>query len=144
MRAEFEAKRAKLRVADKKLSQNKGTNQGASKQPRKNNGKFPWKSVAPKTGESHAAKTVDGKDYIYCPHHGDTKWVLKINQEGLNHKENCRMAAAAKGSPGATAMTAVTSSTNGTPSKSQLRYAKALAHVIEEEDPDVSCLTEEI
>ena len=85
----------------------------------------------------------NGKDYIYCPHHGDTKWVLKVNREGLNHKENCRMAVAAKGS-GATAMTAVTSSTSGTPSKSQLRYAKALAHVIEQEDPDASSLTEEI
>ena len=142
MRAEFEANRAKLKVAEKKLSQNKGTNQGAANQPRKNDGKFAWKSVAPKTGEPHA-KTVNGKDYIYCPHHGDTKWVLKINREGLNHKENCRMAAAAKGS-GATAMTAVASSTSGAPSKSQLRYAKALAHVIEQEDPDSSSLTEEI
>jgi hypothetical protein len=34
----------------------------------RNTGKFAWKGVAPKAGEPHEKK-VDGKDYIYCPHH---------------------------------------------------------------------------
>jgi hypothetical protein len=60
----------------------------------RNSGKFAWKGVAPKTGEAHE-KTVNGKAYIYCPHHGDTKWVLKVNQQGVEHKTGCRMMAEA-------------------------------------------------
>jgi hypothetical protein len=40
-------------------------------------------------------KTVNGKAYIHCPHHGDTKWVLKVNQQGFEHKTGCRMMAEA-------------------------------------------------
>jgi hypothetical protein len=52
--------------------------------------KFAWKLVAPKTGEPQE-KTVEGKAYIYCPHHAATKWVLKINQEGIEHRTGCKM-----------------------------------------------------
>jgi hypothetical protein len=38
---------------------------------------------------------VNGKAYIHCPHHGDTKWVLKVNQQGVEHKTGCRMMAEA-------------------------------------------------
>jgi hypothetical protein len=60
----------------------------------RNSGKFAWKGVAPKAGEAQE-KTVNGKAYIHCPHHGDTKWVLKINQQGVEHKTGCRMMAEA-------------------------------------------------
>jgi hypothetical protein len=48
--------------------------------------KFEWKTIAPKDGESHE-KRFEGKDYVYCPHHGRIKWVLK---EG--HAGGCRNA----------------------------------------------------
>jgi hypothetical protein len=54
----------------------------------RNTGKFAWKGLAPKAGEPHE-KTVNGKPYIYCPHHGDTKWVLKVNQAGVEHRTGC-------------------------------------------------------
>jgi hypothetical protein len=60
----------------------------------RNAGKFAWKGVAPKAGEAHE-KTVEGKNYIFCPHHGTTKWVLKVNQQGIEHKTGCRMMAEA-------------------------------------------------
>jgi hypothetical protein len=60
----------------------------------RNTGKYAWKALAPKTGESHE-KTVEGKDYIFCPHHGSTKWVLKVNLQGIEHKSGCRMMAEA-------------------------------------------------
>jgi len=50
--------------------------------------KWAWKLVAPKSGEPHE-KAFEGKDYIYCPHHQTTKWVLKINRKGKVHSENC-------------------------------------------------------
>jgi hypothetical protein len=51
-------------------------------------GKFAWKGIAPKHGEPQE-KTVNGKHYIYCPHHGETKWVLKVNLKGIEHKTGC-------------------------------------------------------
>jgi hypothetical protein len=54
----------------------------------RNQGKFAWKGIAPKPSEPQE-KTVNGKVYIYCPNHGDTKWVLKTNLRGLDHKTNC-------------------------------------------------------
>ena len=65
----------------------------------RNTGKFAWKGVAPKSGEAHE-KTVNGKVYIYCPHHGDTKWVLKINLKGIEHKTGCRKMAEASQAAG--------------------------------------------
>lgn len=73
----------------------------------RNTGKFAWKGVAPKAGESHEKK-VDGKDYIYCPHHESTCWVLKINRQGIEHKTGCRkMAEALLASPTTVALTGV-------------------------------------
>jgi hypothetical protein len=60
----------------------------------RNTGKFAWKAVTPKAGEAHE-KTVNGKTYIHCPHHPGTSWVLKINQQGVEHKTGCRMMAEA-------------------------------------------------
>ncbi|CAB9523406.1 unknown protein [Seminavis robusta] len=51
----------------------------------KDDDKYAWKQVAPKDGEPHD-KTVNGKEYIYCPHHETTKWVLKVNNKGIEHR----------------------------------------------------------
>jgi hypothetical protein len=81
--------------------------------PKKKKGgdKFAWKLVPPKAGEPES-KTVNGKKYIYCPHHHTTSWVLEVNQQGILHKTGCKareQAAAASGSPGSgtTALTSV-------------------------------------
>jgi hypothetical protein len=59
------------------------------KKTNRNTGSFAWKGVVPKAGEAHE-KTMNGKAYIYCPHHGDTKWVLKVSVAGIEHKTGCR------------------------------------------------------
>lgn len=48
-----------------------------------NNGQWAWKEIAPKEGETHL-KTVNSKEYVYCPHHTTTKWVL-----ASKHKDGC-------------------------------------------------------
>ncbi|CAB9531577.1 unknown protein [Seminavis robusta] len=50
--------------------------------------KYAWKQVAPKAGEPKE-KTVGGKEYIFCPHHHTTKWVLKVNDKGIVHSTGC-------------------------------------------------------
>ncbi|CAB9508478.1 unknown protein [Seminavis robusta] len=54
----------------------------------KDDDKYAWKQVAPKEGEPHDV-TRDGKEYIYCPHHHTTKWVLKVNNKGVEHRTGC-------------------------------------------------------
>jgi hypothetical protein len=76
----------------KKTPATPGTGNGVgngSGKVNKNTGKYAWKGVAPKANEPKE-KTVLGKDYIYCPHHGDTKWVLKTSVAGIEHKTGCR------------------------------------------------------
>ena len=38
-------------------------------------GEWAWKKVAP-TDEQQKTKKFRGKDYVYCPYHGNLKWVL--------------------------------------------------------------------
>jgi hypothetical protein len=45
------------------------------KGPRKNDGSFAWKDVAPKDGEPKK-KVVEGKTYFWCMHHTNTMWAL--------------------------------------------------------------------
>ncbi|CAB9526634.1 unknown protein [Seminavis robusta] len=54
----------------------------------KDDDKYAWKQVAPKAGEPQEKK-VNGKEYIYCPHHQTTKWVLKVNNKGVEHRTGC-------------------------------------------------------
>jgi hypothetical protein len=47
--------------------------------------KFAWKLIPPKTGEPRT-KTVEGKQYFFCPHHGTKgQWVIH-NPEGCRAK----------------------------------------------------------
>ncbi|CAB9508242.1 unknown protein [Seminavis robusta] len=50
--------------------------------------KFAWKLVEPK-GDEPKEKTVNNKTYIYCPYHDTTKWVLKVNDKGIDHRTGC-------------------------------------------------------
>jgi hypothetical protein len=90
---EFIAMKAELQTQIDKLSKMPKLKQNADKQKKKgakpNTGKWAWKSVPPKQGEPHK-KTVDGKKYIHCSHHGDTQWVLEINREGVKHATGCQ------------------------------------------------------
>jgi hypothetical protein len=45
------------------------------KGPRRNDGSFAWKDVAPKAGEP-TKKTVKGKSYYWCTHHTTPLWTL--------------------------------------------------------------------
>ncbi|CAB9517406.1 hypothetical protein SEMRO_854_G211300.1 [Seminavis robusta] len=106
-----------------------------------NTGEWVWKGVEPKEGEP-TEKKFRGKQYIYCPHHGSTKWVLKINRQGIVHLTNCR--ARLKNEDSTTAMSATTDDTEsssgseeGTPSKRDIRIAQAFASMKEEEWPDL-------
>jgi len=125
--------------ASKKTS-DEATHRG-SRAGRPNTGQFAWKGIAPKTGEPHK-KSVNGKSYIFCPHHGETKWVLEFNREGIEHAMGCR--ARTESPPGSTLSLAstTTETTPETPSRDDMRLAHALAHVMGDM-PDISRLTED-
>ena len=77
-----------------------------------------WKLVAP-TGSQPKTKTFRGKNYVYCPHHAKTKWVLA---EG--HKDGCSLAKD----------TGDEKKKGKVPTKEDRAYARALMSVMEEED----------
>jgi hypothetical protein len=89
-----------------KTDTGKGKGKGKDGKSPRNVGKYAWKGIAPQNGQAHE-KSMDGKIYIYCPHHGETKWVLKVNQQNIEHKTGCRMMAAALAAQGATGTTGV-------------------------------------
>jgi hypothetical protein len=72
LRAEFEAYKAEISEKFKKRTA-----------ARNNDKKFAWKDIEPKGGEQHY-KTVGNKDYVFCPNHESTKWVLADK-----HKDGC-------------------------------------------------------
>jgi hypothetical protein len=61
---------------------------------KKNDVKFAWKLGPPKSGEPKTKK-FNGRNYIYCPHHERTCWVLEINNEGIEHRTGCKKMAEA-------------------------------------------------
>ncbi|CAB9513065.1 unknown protein [Seminavis robusta] len=63
--------------------------------------KFAWKLVAPKQGEAKE-KTINNKTYVYCPYHDTTKWVLKVNDKGVDHLTGCTKMMEAKAAEAAT------------------------------------------
>ncbi|CAB9531199.1 hypothetical protein SEMRO_3320_G346710.1 [Seminavis robusta] len=72
---------------DSKQASDKGAAKKDDRQSRYAD-KYAWKMVEPKQGEPHE-KTVNGKTYIYCPYHDTTKWVLRVNDKGIDHKTGC-------------------------------------------------------
>jgi len=113
-----------LRNRDTQPAVSRNNNNSGSR----NTGKYAWKSVAPKPDEP-TRKEWEGKWYIYCPHHGDTKWVLEVSNRG-KHVEGCQALAAANatdhtGAPANVAMQATTSD--------DLRMARAMAHIMHQD-----------
>lgn len=68
------------RSSERRSTRTKQTNSGTT-----NTGQWAWKDIAPKDGES-AFKTVNNKEYVYCPNHATTKWVL-----ASKHKDGCTL-----------------------------------------------------
>jgi hypothetical protein len=80
-----------------------------------------WKLVAP-TGTQPKEKSSKGKDYVYCPFHESTKWVLKGNHaNGCDNDPQNKDTSAAAGKP----------PTGKPPDKRTLQYAKALMVAME-------------
>jgi hypothetical protein len=91
----------------------------------RDSGEWAWKTTAPAANEAKE-KTFKGKDYVFCPYHGDTKWVLKAKHAG-----GCR------NDPKGTPMTPpVKKGAQAPPSKKQLQYAQALMTAMVEVGPD--------
>jgi hypothetical protein len=65
-----EAKRSSRGSDGKRESANSG-----GRTPRKDDGAFAWKGVAPKDGEPKS-KVVKGKTYHWCHHHANPLWAL--------------------------------------------------------------------
>jgi hypothetical protein len=75
-----------LTAAVQALQANKSTSANQKKKSQKQNtGEWKWKDTAPKSGEPHF-KTFKGKEYVHCPHHTMTKWVLADK-----HKDGCTL-----------------------------------------------------
>ena len=131
------ALKAELIAAKKKLVQNPPRKQPTeSKKGPTNDGIWAWKSMTPKAGEAHV-KSFQGKDCICCPHHGEMKWVLKIDRKGAAHSTGCRarQEATGKAQGDAIALTAATigeSTAADTPSKKG-KFMQALTNLWDEE-----------
>ena len=67
------AKVAKTKVREKTGSDKKS--QDGKKGPRKNEGSYAWKDVAPKVGDPKS-KDVKGKTYYWCTNHEHPQWTL--------------------------------------------------------------------
>jgi hypothetical protein len=106
-----------------------GTDPSKRSSFRKNVGDYAWKGVAPKAGESKE-KTFRSKDYIYCPNHGETKWVLKEKHVG-----GCKNGSKSTG--GGQTITSLTSRLEaGKDDPDELSYAKALINAMHGMDDD--------
>ncbi len=65
-----------LKSKTRKTDTGKPRDQGATRSgPRKNDGEYAWKDVAPKAGEPNKKK-VNGKDYFWCTRHKQPQWTL--------------------------------------------------------------------
>jgi hypothetical protein len=106
----------------------KGKTTGGSKsKSRPHNNDFAWKDIAP-TGNQPTTKIFRSREYIYCPNHEKTRWVLKVGFDGRIHSETCGQRAAATTPP-------VQERTASSKKKQQqLQYARALMTIIAGED----------
>jgi hypothetical protein len=136
----FIAMEARLEEANKKLTANTTkikkdkTKDKTVATGRVQDAKWAWKNVI-KAGDEGKEKTFEGKVYVHCPYHGETKWVLKVNREGVNHLAGCRK------NPSFTGNVATQSTSVQAPTQSQLTYARALAQIMEADD--AAAVTEE-
>ena len=89
----------------------------------KHKGDKAWKGVAPKSGEPKS-KEVNGKKYVAC-NHGETQWALETTAAGEKHLEVCTVLHGGG-----------SKANHGTPTKKQLTNARALAHVMEEDEAE--------
>ena len=141
---EILAMRAQLEESKKSKQRPARTKDDKDKRDGKADKHIPtWKTVAPKDGESHEM-TRNGKNYVYCPHHGDVKWVLAVNRQGVVHKTGCRKAhAPAQGgvssptalpsvAPAPAPAPAASAPKRRQPTKEERVYARALATVMME------------
>jgi hypothetical protein len=69
----LKAKAGKLRERKEKGPDKR--NQDGKKGPRKNEGSYAWKDIAPKAGDSKS-KDVKGKTYYWCTNHEHPQWTL--------------------------------------------------------------------
>jgi hypothetical protein len=116
LRAEFDAYKAEVTEKYKKRAAS-----------RNNDKKFAWKDIEPKGNEPHY-KTVGHKDYVFCPNHESTKWVI-----AEKHKNGCTKdpgwSFPMKGTTKVHAPTPTLTPTS-TPSKT-MQYANAMMSVMD-------------
>jgi hypothetical protein len=117
LKAEIEG----LKASMKKAPNNNATSGAAST----NTGKWKWKDSAPK-GQEPKFKTFEGREYVHCPNHKSTKWVL-----AEKHKDRCTLDASWK-YPGHHHSGPATPQPKTEPAAHP--YMKALMNVMTEED----------
>lgn len=100
---------------------------GHNKERNKDDAKWAWKLVVP-TDDQPKEKSFEGKNYVYCPFHKDTKWVLARGHADGCHNDPNHQTSTRKSNG--------TSAKQSEPSKKVLQYAKALMNVMETGDDD--------
>jgi hypothetical protein len=118
LKAELEVLKASMKKAPSNSQTTAGTASG-------NTGKWKWKDSAPK-GQEPKFKTFEGREYVHCPNHKSTKWVL-----AEKHKDGCTLDASWK-FPGHTH--AAQSAPQASSESAAHPYIKALMSVMTEED----------
>ena len=83
--SKLRAKAAKSKHREKKDGDKK--NQDGKKGPRRNEGSYAWKDVAPKSGDPKS-KDVKGKTYYWCTNHEHSQWTLH-NPNAFPNLCNC-------------------------------------------------------
>jgi hypothetical protein len=120
LNAELVAFRTEM-AAEKKAGTGGQGGGGGNPRESRNDAEWAWKAVAPTAAQAKANK-FKGKEYVYCPFHGETKWVLKVN-----HVDGCRNDSVHKAAPADVKPAARQGS-----DKCTLQYAKAFMHAMEE------------
>jgi hypothetical protein len=88
-------------AAKSNAGKEKRQSEGKEKGPRKNEGPYAWKDVAPKSGDPNT-KSFKGKTYHWCVNHDHPQWTLHNPNSFPNlckrHPEYAKMEAAWKAS----------------------------------------------
>jgi hypothetical protein len=125
----LKTKAAKFRTD--KTGDRKKDHASIGKGPRKNDGSFAWKDVAPKEGEPKK-KTVKGKSYFWCTHHTNPMWALHNPDSFPNlcrlHPKFAELEAAWTSKGGSTA------DSKGAPTAADMKMERAMAAIQDSDD----------
>jgi hypothetical protein len=123
LRAAVEALTDKSKKSNQTSTAN-GANRTTTRPPNQNTGKWAWKDIEPKANDP-TWKVFQGKEYVHCPHHATTKWVLYAK-----HKDGCTADPSWRCPVKPSSAASVNESNTNDEDPKKLQYIKALMSVV--------------